>query len=189
MGLRHPVWEYEWMSHHPFMCVTHTPVVLCEYSPVRSRCLTEKYSPVSATHCNTRQHAATHCNTLQCPATHCNIQQTRCLTLGVPLCIHMCGNSHDSYICVTRTPVRRRSRTSRVYHTHSYVWHDSWLIHTWDTTHDSFVHVTHTPVRRRSPSSSVCTLDTYKCVCMTWLVHTCSMTYLYVWHGSFICVI
>jgi len=95
--------------------------------------------------------------------------------------IHMCDMTHsyvwhDSFICMTviflawLIPVCDKTR--------SYMWHDSFICLTWLVVD---------PVRKRGGFQSYvchCPFIRVTVIFVAWLIHTCDMTHLYVWHDS-----
>ena len=117
-------------------------------------------------------------------------------------CIYMCDMfhacvEHDSFTCVTWLIYLCDMTHSSVWHdssicgkvllymcdiTHSHVWHNSFLV-----CHDSpWSHVTFLPPPKRAPPPTIKNVWRNSCMCVTWLLHVCDMTHLYVWHDSII---
>ena len=108
--------------------------------------------------------------------------------------VHVCDMTHwyvwhDAFICWTWL-VYTCDRA------HWYVWQDSlmcvclWLIHICDIIH-SYVCVCVCVCLCVLQDSFTCvkqSIHTCDIIRVTWLVYTCDMTPLYVWHDSFVCV-
>jgi len=156
----------------------NTPQRLYEVPPSPSwvthiTLMNESYHDHSATHYHTLQHAATRCNTAQHTATG---YYTRVERGGL--------EPPPSPWWVTHSTLMNESC-----HDHSAA-----LFNTLQHAATRCNTLQHTSRAFRGPPAALMRRAQFTCVCdvtrscVTWLIHICDMTHIYVWHDSFICV-
>jgi len=184
--------SYAW--HKSFICATwlvHMRDLTCSCHDTQHRSLpTNKHCNTlqhTATHCNTLQYTATQCNALQRTATHCNTLQrtaTHCNTHVT----HMDCNTTDFWLRMSWLLMRRLVTVITLQHTAT---HCDTLQHTaynCNTTHFLLhvviAHVMTGAITNESYYNPYVRHDSFTCV--TWFIHLCGTTHLFVGRNSFI---
>ena len=166
--------SYAWLDLFMSRHATQMPANKQALQHTATHCNTLQYT---ATQCNALQRTATHCNTLQRTATHCNTHVT-----------HMDCNTTDFWLRMSWLLMRRLVTVITLQHTAT---HCDTLQHTaynCNTTHFLLhvviAHVMTGAITNESYYNPYVRHDSFTCV--TWFIHLCGTTHLFVGRNSFI---